>query len=134
MSDEPVKTDGARPELPPALIDVVRAAQNKQASDVVVLDLRGAGAFTDFFVICSGRHTRQVKAIADAVEAAIAARGTRPRVEGYGRALWVLLDGFDVVVHVFTPETRAFYDLERLWGSATRVEIAEVEDARSEAG
>lgn len=127
-------TANAAAGLPETLIEVARAARDKQASDVVVLDLRKAGAFTDFFVICSGRHARQVKAIADAVEAVIVARGERPRVEGYTRAQWVLLDCFDLVVHVFTPETRAFYDLERLWGNATRVEIPEDQDARSEAG
>ncbi len=105
-------------------MEVVRATQSKKAANVLVLDLRGTGAFTDFFIICTGRHGRQVKAIADAVEASVKRTGPRPRVEGYEHARWVLLDCFDLVVHIFTPETRAFYDLERLWGDASRVEVA----------
>lgn len=106
--------------------DAIRAAQSKQASDIVALDLRGTGAFTDLFVICSARHRRQAKAIADAVEDSIRTAGARkPVVEGYARGEWILLDCFDYVVHVFTPETRAFYDLERLWGNAVRTVIAE---------
>jgi ribosome-associated protein len=104
----------------------VRAALDKKASDVVVLDLRNTPAFTDFFVLCSGQSQRQVKAIADAVEEALRAAKVRPaHVEGYDRAEWVLMDYFTFIVHVFTPQTRAFYSLERLWGDAERIEVAD---------
>lgn len=102
----------------------VRAALDKKAMDVVVLDLREAPAFTDFFILCSGNSQRQVKAIADAVEEALRAGGVRPsHVEGYDRADWILMDFFTFVVHVFTPQTRTFYSLERLWGDAERIEV-----------
>ena len=104
----------------------VRAALDKKASDVVLLDLRNTPAFTDYFVLCSGQSTRQVKAIADAIEEALRAAKVRPaHIEGYDRAEWILMDYFTFIVHVFTPQTRAFYSLERLWGDAERIEIAE---------
>jgi ribosome-associated protein len=104
----------------------VRAALDKKASDVVILDLRGTPAFTDFFVLCSGQSTRQVKAIVDAVEETLRAAKIRPaHVEGYDRAEWILMDYFTFIVHVFTPQTRAFYSLERLWGNAERIEVTE---------
>jgi ribosome-associated protein len=106
----------------------VRAALDKKAVDVVLLDLRKTPAFTDFFVLCSGQNPRQVKAIADAVEEALRAAKVRPsHIEGYDRAEWILMDYFTFIVHVFTPQTRAFYSLERLWGDAERIEIAEDE-------
>ena len=104
----------------------VRAALDKKASDVVLLDLRNTPAFTDFFVLCSGQSTRQVKAIADAVEEVLRAAKARPsHIEGYDRGEWVLMDYFTFIVHVFTPQTRAFYSLERLWGDAERIEVSE---------
>jgi ribosome-associated protein len=104
----------------------VRAALDKKASDILVLDLRNTPAFTDFFVVCSGHSTRQVKAIADGVEEALRAARVRPaHVEGYDRAEWILMDYFTFIVHVFTPQTRAFYSLERLWGDAERIEVSE---------
>ena len=102
----------------------VRAALDKKALDVVVLDLRDTPAFTDFFVLCSGQNQRQVKAIADAIEEALKAEKIRPaHVEGYERAEWILMDYFSFIVHVFTPHTRAFYSLERLWGDAERITV-----------
>lgn len=102
----------------------IAAALEKKAQDVVVLDLSKASAFTDFFVICTGANLRQVHAIADAVQDALAAHGTKPAlVEGRGRAEWVLIDCFDFIFHIFTPAMRQFYDLERLWGDAERVEV-----------
>ena len=102
----------------------VRAALAKKAIDVVVLDLRGTPAFTDFFLLCSGQNTRQVQAISDAVEEAFRAENVRPaHVEGYARAEWILMDYFTLIVHVFSPQTREFYSLERLWGDAVRTEI-----------
>ena len=110
----------------------VRAALDKKALDVVVLDLRGTPAFTDFFVLCSGLNQRQVKAIADAVEETLRTAKVRPaHVEGYDRAEWVLMDFFTFIVHVFTPQTREFYSLERLWGDAERIEVDDEAGAAS---
>jgi ribosome-associated protein len=102
----------------------MEAADGKQALDIVVLDLRAASGFTDFFVICSGANPRQIRAIADAVSEKLREEDVRPaQVEGYERSEWILLDYFDFIVHVFSKETRAFYALERLWGDADRVEL-----------
>ena len=118
------KARGAK--LPADVLRAVRAGLDKKAQDVVVLDLRGTPAFTDFFVLCSGLNQRQVKAIADAVEESLRAMHVRPaHVEGYDRAEWVLMDFFSFIVHVFTPQTRAFYGLERLWGDAVRIDMSE---------
>lgn len=112
--------------LPGEVAQAVAAVLDKKATDVVVLDLRHTPAFTDFFVVCSGGSQRQVKAIADAVEEALRAAGVRPNhVEGYDRAEWVLMDFFSFIVHVFTPQMRTFYALERLWGDAERVEVSD---------
>jgi ribosome-associated protein len=114
----------ARKRLTGDVDKAVRAALDKKAVDVVVLDLRNTPAFTDFFVLCSGLNQRQVKAIADGVEEALRAVKVRPaHIEGYDRAEWVLMDFFTFIVHVFTPQTREFYSLERLWGDAERIEI-----------
>lgn len=93
-------------------------ADDKKAHSIVELDLRGVIDYTDFFVICSGSSDRQVKAIHDAIHfSAKAEHALLPaRVEGLTRAQWVLMDYLDVVVHVFMPEVREFYALERLWG------------------
>ena len=110
--------------LPVELAQAARAAGDKKAADIVVLDLRKAQAFTDFFVICTGQNTRQVQAIADAIEMALAKDGLKPaHVEGYDRANWILLDYFTFLIHVFAPDARQFYDIERLWGSAERIEL-----------
>jgi ribosome-associated protein len=110
------------PRLPRQIATAVAAAEDKKALDLVVLDLRKAAGFTDYFVICSG-NPRQIRAIADGVMEALAAEGAKPaHIEGYDRSDWVLLDYFDFVVHIFAPETRLFYGLERLWGNAEQVE------------
>jgi ribosome-associated protein len=117
----------SRSKLPKAIQAAVDAAQDKKATGVVVLDLKKAGAFTDYFVICSASNPRQVQAIADAVEEALKAQKQRPSlVEGYARAEWILLDYFDFVIHVFSRHARDFYGLDRLWGSATRTEFPDV--------
>jgi ribosome-associated protein len=109
--------------LPKQIEAAVAAAEDKKALDLVVLDLRKAGGFTDYFVLASGSNARQVRAIADSIMAALASDGVKPaHVEGYDRSEWVLIDYFDFIVHVFAPETRLFYGLERLWGSADRIE------------
>jgi ribosome-associated protein len=114
-----------KPERLPKQIDAaVHAADDKQAKELVVLDLRKAAGFTDYFVICSGTNARQVRAIADAVLESLSAAGVKPaHIEGYDRSEWILLDYFDFIVHVFAPETRMFYGLERLWGSAEHIEV-----------
>jgi ribosome-associated protein len=120
------KTDKRRKpvRLPDQVVRAVRAAEDKKASDIAVLDLRKAAGFTDYFVIASGSNPRQIRAIADSVMAALAEEGVKPaHVEGYDRSEWVLLDYFDFIVHIFAPETRLFYGLERLWGNAERVEV-----------
>ena len=110
--------------LPEPVRTAVRIAQSKRASDVVVLDLRRSDAFTDFFVICSAQTTRQAQAIVNAIEELLLQSRLKPsHVEGSKRAEWLLMDFFDFVVHVFTPETRLFYALERLWGNAERIEV-----------
>ena len=110
--------------LPRQVELAIRAAEDKKAVDLAVLDLRKAAGFTDYFVICSGTNSRQVRAIADATTEALAAEGAKPaHVEGYERSEWILLDFFDFIVHIFAPETRQFYGLERLWGNAERIEI-----------
>ena len=115
------------PRLPKAIASVVEAAQDKKATGVVVLDLKKAGAFTDYFVICSAGNPRQVQAVADGIEQALKAQNQRPSlVEGYARAEWILLDYFDFVIHVFSKHARDFYGLDRLWGSATRVEFPDI--------
>jgi ribosome-associated protein len=114
----------ANRKLSEEMTSVVAAALEKKALEVVVLDLTKASAFTDFFIICTGTNRRQVQAIADAVQEAAADHGAKPAlVEGYERGEWVLIDYFDFIVHVFTPATREFYSLERLWGGAERVEV-----------
>ena len=112
-----------------SLPDIVRraaqAALDKKATDVVVLDLRPGASFTDFFLLASAANQKQMVAIADAVQESLREERMRPaHVEGYPRQEWILLDYGIFVVHLFTPRMRTFYDLERLWGGATRVEVA----------
>ena len=127
VSGEARPKTAAPKKLPKAIQVAIDAARDKKATGVVVLDLKKAGAFTDYFVICSAANPRQVQAIADAVEDALKEEKQRPSlVEGYGRAEWVLLDYFDFVVHVFSKHARDFYGLDRLWGSATRIEFPDV--------
>ena len=109
--------------LPRQIEVAVQAAEDKKVENLVVLDLRQAAGFTDYFIVCSGNNSRQIRAIADGVIDALAAQGVKPsHIEGYDRSEWILLDYFDFVVHVFAPETRLFYGLERLWGNAERIE------------
>jgi ribosome-associated protein len=108
--------------------EAILACQDKQADNVTVLELeKDSGAFTDYFVMCSGTNSRQIQAIADAVDERLEALGMRvTHAEGYKQAEWVLLDYVDFVVHVFSEKARQFYDLERLWKSARRLEPAEL--------
>ena len=115
------------PRFPKAIVAAVKAVQDKQASEVVVLDLRAANGFTDYFLICTGQNARQISTIADAVQETLREGfGERPVLaEGMKKSEWLLLDYFNFVVHVFSPDCRAFYALERLWGSAERHEFKE---------
>jgi ribosome-associated protein len=99
---------------------VARYASDRKALDLVQMDLRAIIGYTDYFVICTGRTDRQTKAIHDAIYAGMkSAHGILPaRVEGLPQARWILIDYLDVVVHIFTPETRDYYRLEQLWGEA----------------
>jgi ribosome-associated protein len=111
--------------IPKPIEAAVRAAEDKKAADIVVLDLRKAAGFTDYFVICSGNNARQIRAISDAIIETLETQGSKPaHVEGYDRSEWLLVDYFDFVVHIFTPETRTFYGLERLWGNAEHVPVS----------
>src|SRR5690349_18598012 len=116
------------------VVDAVRACEEKKASNIALLKLEeGAGPFTDYFVICSGSNPRQIQAISDEVEQRLAKAGLQPtHVEGYNQAEWVLLDYVDFVVHVFSEAARKFYDLERLWKSAERLDLAAVAAAGAE--
>lgn len=108
--------------LPTPLREAVEAANDKKALDLAVLELKDAGAFTDFFLICTGTSSRQMQTICDEIERRLALGGLRPlHREGYNHAEWILLDYVDFVVHIFSERSRAFYDLERLWRNARRV-------------
>lgn len=102
------------------------AAEDKKAYDLVILDLTEHSSITDYFMICSGRSTTQVKAIAEGIDEIMSKKKIRPLgIEGLSEAKWVLMDYDDLVIHVFHEETRTFYDLERLWGNAPRVDFEE---------
>jgi ribosome-associated protein len=100
------------------LREIARLAADKKAHDVVELDLRGVLGYTDYFLVCSGNTGRQAKAIQDGILAGLKHDHDRlpTRVEGSGEGGWILMDYLDVVVHIFTPQTREFYRLEQLWG------------------
>ena len=105
------------------VIAAVKAVENKKGEQLTILEMdRNSGAFTDYFVICTGTNPRQIQAISDEIERQLKQAGTTPNsVEGYNQAEWVLLDYVDFVVHIFSERARKFYDLERLWKSANRL-------------
>jgi ribosome-associated protein len=106
------------------LSTAIKAVIEKKAEELVALDLREIASFTDYFLICSGTSTRQVQAIADEVVEKLKEQGARPlHVEGYSSGQWVLIDYGDMIVHVFEQRAREFYDLERLWRDAKRLEV-----------
>ena len=115
-------------ELKNQVSAAIAACQEKKAERLNVLELdKAAGGFTDYFVICSGSNPRQIQAISDEVEQRLSRQGLRPaHVEGYKQAEWVLLDYVDFVVHVFSEKAREFYDLERLWKSAKRLQASQL--------
>jgi ribosome-associated protein len=118
-------------DLKKQVTEAINACQEKKAQELTVLELeKGSGAFTDYFVVCSGTNPRQIQAIADEVELRLKRAGFPPtHVEGYRQAEWVLLDYVDFVVHVFSEHARKFYDLERLWKSAKKVEPSALKPA-----
>ncbi len=120
-------------ELKKQVASAIQACLEKKAEELSILEMeKGSGAFTDYFVLCSGTNPRQVQAIADEVELRLKAAGIRPNsVEGYRQAEWVLIDYVDFVVHVFSEKARKFYDLERLWKSATRLQPGDLKTTPS---
>jgi len=118
-------------ELKQQVSAAIQACLEKKAEELSILEMeKGSGAFTDYFVLCSGTNPRQVQAIADEVELRLKKAGLRPtHVEGYTQAEWVLIDYVDFVVHVFSEKARKFYDLERLWKSARRLEPGDLKTA-----
>lgn len=102
----------------------VRAAESKKATDIRVLDLTGITAFADYFVICTGANSRNVQAIADEVGLRLKQTGELPfNLEGYNQAEWILADYGNFLIHIFSPKSREYYDLERLWRNAKTVEV-----------
>ncbi len=121
MTDTKLTLDSVGPVLRRAL----DAARDKKASDIVVLDMSELTSFTDYFLICTGNSHRQLDTIAEAIQASLKEVKVRPsHVESYPKGEWILIDYFDFVIHIFTPESRAYYDLERLWGDAERLAVA----------
>ncbi len=106
----------------------IRACQDKKAENITVLQLdEQASGFTDYFLLCSGANPRQVQAISDEIDHRLSADGVEPKhIEGYNQAEWLLMDYVDFVVHIFSENARKFYDLERLWKTATRIDPAEL--------
>jgi ribosome-associated protein len=122
-------------ELKNQVAAAIQACLEKKAEELSILEMeKGSGAFTDYFVLCSGTNPRQVQAIADEVELRLKNAGIRPNsVEGYKQAEWVLIDYVDFVVHVFSEKARKFYDLERLWKTAKRLEPADLKASEPKA-
>src|SRR5208283_3088665 len=118
-------------ELKKQVAAAIQACLEKKGEELSILEMeKGSGAFTDYFVLCSGTNPRQIQAIADEVELRLKNTGLRPtHVEGYNQAEWVLIDYVDFVVHVFSEKARKFYDLERLWKSAKRLQPSDLKTA-----
>ena len=106
----------------------IAVLEDKKANDVRVIDIAGVSVIADYFVIASGSNTNQVQAMADSVREALGRAGHEPRqVEGYGSANWILMDYNDIIVHIFSDESRTFYDLERIWRDGKEVSVGEFE-------
>jgi|SRR5579863_6501733 len=122
------KTDLKKDALKQQVSEAIQACQEKKAEQISVLELeQGTGAFTDYFVVCSGTNPRQIQAISDEVELRLKRAGVYPNsIEGYKQAEWVLIDYVDFVIHIFSEASRRYYDLERLWKSAKKLEPAEL--------
>ncbi len=111
-------------DLKKQVSEALAACQEKKAEQISLLEMdQASGAFTDYFLICSGTNPRQVQAISDEIELRLKRAGHYPNnIEGYRQAEWVLIDYVDFVVHIFSEAARKYYDLERLWKSAKKVE------------
>jgi ribosome-associated protein len=123
-------------DLKKQVAEAIQACQEKKAEELTILELeKNSGAFTDYFVVCSGSNPRQVQAISDEVELRLKKKlGLYPnQIEGYKQAEWILLDYVDFVVHVFAEKARKFYDLERLWKSAKHLEPSELSPSKEKA-
>jgi ribosome-associated protein len=115
-------------EIRPEIRQAIEAAQEKKAEHLTVLDMRGMSAFSEFFLICSGQSHPQLDAIRDAIEERLDRAGVRIRhAEGRAGSEWVLLDYGSFVVHIFSERARLYYDLERLWRAAARIDVGENE-------
>jgi len=110
------------------LKDALRACEDKKAEELTLLELdKNSGAFTDYFLICTGQNPRQIQAVSDEVELRLKREGVYPHnIEGYKQAEWVLLDYVDFVVHVFSQTARHYYDLERLWRTAKKLQPSQL--------
>ena len=119
-------------DLKRQVAEAIQACQEKKAEEITILELeKDSGAFTDYFVVCSGTNPRQIQAISDEVEDRLKKKGMRAtHIEGYKQAEWVLLDYVDFVVHVFSEHARRYYDLERLWKSGRKLEPADLTSRR----
>jgi len=121
--------------LRPELRWAIEAAQSKKAAGVTLLDLTGLGAFTEYFLVCTGLSTPQVRAICDGIEETLHVHGLRPfHREGRAGAEWLLLDYGSFIVHIFSERLREYYDLERLWRQARRSDFTERGEDASAAG
>jgi ribosome-associated protein len=114
------------------LVTALKAVEEKKAFDITVLDISGIASFATYFLICSGDSSRQIQAIADEVEVKLKSSGfSAGHIEGYRNAEWVLLDYYDLVVHIFSKRARAYYDLERLWRDAKRLDAKKLLQAKA---
>lgn len=108
--------------------EVIRLLDNKKAADIVAAEIKGISTLGDYFIIASGTSTSQVKALADEIDEKLSKEfGIEPkRIEGYQTASWILMDYYDVIIHIFHPEAREFYSLERLWADAPKLDISDI--------
>jgi len=122
------KNDLKKKALKKQVSEAINACQEKKAEQISILELeQGTGAFTDYFVVCSGTNPRQIQAISDEVELRLKRAGVYPNsIEGYKQAEWVLIDYVDFVIHIFSEASRRYYDLERLWKSAKKLEPSDL--------
>ena len=115
-----------RPNSPEEMVrEIVKALDSKKAVDITAIEIRDLTTLGDYFVVASGNSTSHVKALAEEVDERLSAMGVEPRrVEGYQTCLWILMDYYDIIVHIFNKETREFYGLERLWADAPKMDIS----------
>jgi ribosome-associated protein len=107
-----------------ALKIALKAADDKKAYDLLALDISGIASFASFFLFCTGDSSRQIQAVADEIEKQLKAACIYPsHIEGYKNSEWILMDYFDLVIHIFSKDARAFYDLERLWRDGKKLNV-----------